>query len=783
MTDLEIAMAGASNPQPQMTDLQRAMGQQSQAVPQSSPEEMEPRVPTPMPNMEQAGGVSEFFTGRKYTPEQVDEYINFRMESGVRKNDALNELKSMDATPLDMSNASYSGLSQAAPTQAASDIAGADAAQRGLLRTGLGMGQISSDIAGGLGLDNQEVNTKIEGARGYLKDKNQMMEDTYGMQSPVEQGIKYAPEVLTAAVNPTKILTTAGLEGYVAGMMARGEGKSGIDSLSEAGKGAAFGAGGVITGKVVGSLADNYVSTLSNEVKAMIKGTDVTEKQLDNILKGVPKADQARVLSEQSGQLGQDFLNKALSDNIARKAFTKDMKARNKIIEEAYGKGDLEAVKTNAKKAYVDMGTELQKSGINLNMTNLIEDVSGIRKVSAKGDSMDLKMEKIGNEIAENPNYSLDQVVELRESINDVLRTAKGKSKHKAIALKERLDKIVKAQVPSEYSKLLEDTIGSYRNMKQQQELYKILDAPSVKKSSGVGSDVFETGVIDYAAAAKKVREAGLDSPETMQTLKILDHFGKKFNNDFSLFSSSAAKGSNPEEGALGIMSKIAAEFKSMFWRFGEFGDNIAIQHNITKSLKNSRTPTEFARNMINTKGVSKAIKETLETNLKNAQRVRQNNQSSIATKTIDDKLSAQLQGMEIQKGKASISIQKQEVKLSGLDDRIDKLVSKELDGTATEASTAALYKAKQDKLIALQEMEIKQQQHANSASKLDKAKGSVEKLKVVEDKSPIDQLKVSQKKNAFDLPEINVVKSPRTQDGTESLSDINLGSKKKDSR
>ena len=383
---------------------------------------------------------------------------------------------------------------------------------------------------------------------------------------------------------------------------------------------AGTGTTGVVKGTKTGIAAlKNTIFPTTSAADLMAKKLGMRRDELLETLKDIPREDQVKYLSMMGGQKSEGVLKQSVreSDTLKTK-LAEEINTRTKAIDEAAGTGDMKKIKENADEMYSTMKSTLDESGVQVDMSSLVDGIDEIKKLTVEGDTLGNKIRQIGLEIEDNPIYNIGDVIDLRESINSVIgSTKKGKVTAKAKQLKQNLDNILKESVPKEYSKFVDDSVEVYRNMKQQEELVDILSKSGVRKTTGTSSD-YELSALDYGKAKNKIITAGLDSPESMQTLDILEVFSKKFNNDFSVFGVTKTKGVNPEEGMLTVWSKLVGGLKATLWRFGEYGENIKLQKAISNSIENANTPVDFATKLIRSKDVPNQIKDKLKENLSN---------------------------------------------------------------------------------------------------------------------------------------------------------------------
>ena len=205
------------------------------------------------------------------------------------------------------------------------------------------------------------------------------------------------------------------------------------------------------------------------------------------------------------------------------------------------------------------------------------------------------------------PNQNLSDLLLMREELNSVLRTAKGTSKYILGTAKTNLDNIIKEGTPKEIDKLVKTTVSDYANAKQ-----------NLKMADMIESSKNMDGIINYKALRDKLVEEGdINTYQSKAVVNILEQFDKKFNNDYRVLG--GTKGDDTKEGLLGLHSEIVSPLKALFIRWGEYGNNIAMQKLIAKSLDTSKTPYSFASKIREDKTVPREIREIFNENMKAA--------------------------------------------------------------------------------------------------------------------------------------------------------------------
>jgi len=435
-----------------------------------------------------------------------------------------------------------------------------------------------------------------------------------GTVSMIETGTIAASEFGTAKEKNGKIVATTPAEALTSGAIA----------------GATVFGGGYLVNRVMAKAGD-----ISIEAKLLADKIGVSNDELTQTLKGVPKDQQALVLAQSKGEDVLGNYQKAVKDSDElRIKLGKDVQKRTEKINAASQKADFKEIKNIANESYDLMKKELDKSNIQIDMSDVTEDINKVKLFSGADETAKNKIIAFENKIEDNPNMSLADVLDMREQINQLLRKTKGNQGYTEYKqLKDNLDGIVENSIPKEYKKLVDDTIGIYRDMKQQKDLLKIINKSSTKE---VVSGRSRTA-IDYNKALEKIEEEGLDTPVVKQTIKTLKELDDKFNTDFAIMKNTKTKGSNEVEGALGVWSKIVGTIKNSFFKIskiGEEGRDLVIQDAIANAIKKADTPLGYLDEIIKAKDIPNSIKETMINNIEDVRSLSQRDKNKLkATK------------------------------------------------------------------------------------------------------------------------------------------------------
>lgn len=403
--------------------------------------------------------------------------------------------------------------------------------------------------------------------------------------------------------------------GVTAGLGEYGKGESGVESTTHA---VETGAVALVGGKALEFAVPRVVSAvkgISIEANKLGAKLGMSAEEVANATKGVPREQQALVLAQSQGQDALGVYKQAIRDSDElRIKLSNDIQARTDKVNEAALSGEFEKVKSYSEKAWKVMESEVNKSGIVLNATPLTENLNKTKLFAGVDETAKSKIIGLENRIKDNPELPLGDILTIRKQINNEMDKSKGTPAYDYYdKLKTNLDDLVGDNIPKEYTKLVDDTQSIYKDFKNQESLLDILDkSSSVEVVSGHSKKA-----IDYNKALKLVKEEKLSGTVVEQTINTLKELDKKFNTDYAMIKSTLPKGSNPNEGALGVWSEIIGTLRKNFWRIGESGDNMYIQNAIEKAIKKGNTPLEYLDNIVKSKDIPKQIKKTMITNVK----------------------------------------------------------------------------------------------------------------------------------------------------------------------
>lgn len=481
----------------------------------------------------------------------------------------------------------------------------------GAKRPALGLARAVVTNTDKLGLTDDATNSVLEYIQENESDINKIMkENKIDVNSINSADIgQFISENLPITKLAGLFKISAGA-GVTAGL---GEYGKGEDAVSSAVKGVETGAAALVGGKAIEFVAPRVVSAIkgiSIEANKLGAKLGMSAEEVAVAVKGIPKERQALALAQSGGEDALGVYKQAISDsdNLAIKV-SNEVQARTDKVYNAALSGEFDKVKDYSEKAWKVMESEVNKSGIVVNATSLTENLNKTKLFAGVDETAKNKIIGLENRILDNPELPLGDILTIRKQINSELGKAKGTPAYEYYdKLKTNLDDLVGDNIPKEYSKLVDDTQSIYKDFKNQESLLSILN----KSSSTETVTGHSKQAIDYNKAIQLIKEEKLNGTVVEQTVNTLKELDKKFNTDYAIIQKTSPKGTNPNEGALGVWGAIIGTVKKNFWRVGESGDNMYIQNAIEKAIKKGDTPIGYLDNIVKSKDIPMQIKKTI---------------------------------------------------------------------------------------------------------------------------------------------------------------------------
>ncbi len=350
----------------------------------------------------------------------------------------------------------------------------------------------------------------------------------------------------------------------------------------------------------------NPNTTIKSAVKEYAKRKGITDTELKDMLSGIPIEKQAETVANYTKESGTGLFRQVLKESDDRiTEFHRRAQRRVKDIEKVAGTGNVKELDDVASKNFGEMVEEVRNMNVMVDTKNALNGIDTSTILGGKDDAAKNMLESMDEILTANQNQNLSDLLLIREELNAALRTAKGTSKHILGKAKSNLDGLIKQGTPSEINKLVKTTVSDYANAKQNLKMSEIIES-----SKNID------GIINYKTLGDKLaKEGDIDTYQSKAVVNILEQFDKKFNNDYRVLGGTS--GDDTKEGLLGLHSEIISPLKSLFIRWGEYGNNIAMQKLIAKSLDSSKTPYSFASKIRGDKTVPREIREIFNENMK----------------------------------------------------------------------------------------------------------------------------------------------------------------------
>ncbi len=462
-----------------------------------------------------------------------------------------------------------------------------------------------------------------------MKAEHDQMEGTYGMQSPMETAVKYAPEVLSFGI-AGGAKSVAATEAVVEYGLSRADGYSQGQSLARA---ATIGivAGGaerVLNGPNLTN-ADGLTTEADDLLQYMNikKGT----KEYDTLVKeakAVDVDDQVRVIAEQGGAKTEGVINQSMKfvDDQTRMEYAERLAKTRKDFAEATNLDDIEGIERATKQEYALMRDALR------NMSgNTPYDVSGLSaKLKdyapfARNDASVNKILNMVEQIDSKPTRSLDEIMDIRQELNyEYGKTTNETAKKMLGELKANVDMYFKhSGISPQARAMMDSSINSYNRMKSQKELVGLVDKNT--KTLGKGSAVGEVKVVNWGQLLDDVKNSDL-SGVVQDEIKLLEDLSNKYGStQFDRLIKTGTKGSedivqtlsSSVGGAaqvLGVRKLI--EFLAAHIPLNNTAKLKRIQRAIASSMERNKDYADFAKDMIKDKNIPLNIKQRIQSQI-----------------------------------------------------------------------------------------------------------------------------------------------------------------------
>ena len=302
-----------------------------------------------------------------------------------------------------------------------------------------------------------------------------------------------------------------------------------------------------------------------------------TEQQARSAMASIPYEQQAYRAAMMTEEAGQGVLGRAMrqSDDMANTGLLK-AKHRAQDVYKVADTENVEAIEQVAKDNFSRMKETIKDKNIQVDTADIFKGVDIQTTDVQLLSNVEKQLLGFKKRLADENYRNLDEVLTFRETLNKLSDTATPYEKKLIHQIKSNLDDVVDNLDDDVYG-LVKQANSDYKVAMQNKEL-----------SQAVKSATNEHGVIDYKKLKETIQEAGLNTEQARATSELLENYAKKFGNDTMFVPQ---KGSENWRSIMGWLGFIASEAQRRVIRWGEFGNNVAMQDRIIKYLKSSDTP------------------------------------------------------------------------------------------------------------------------------------------------------------------------------------------------
>ena len=342
----------------------------------------------------------------------------------------------------------------------------------------------------------------------------------------------------------------------------------------------------------VGTFAINRLAAKLGE-NAIPKGMDkdvfnwmlskkLTPEQAADILKDVPKNEQAYRAAMALGDTGKGVLKQAVhSDNLSNKL---NILARERANDIAKVGNTLNADEhlAVAGKNFDEISKLINTYDLPMDMTKTFQGIRFINDVEGNSASQAMKeLASIRKQWTENgKDVQMADVLEVRKKVNALMRDADGADKVKLNEVKDAIDNTIKtSEVPEAVKNAFNRANLDYATAVKNKELAEI-----------VNKNIDSHGLMDYKKYMKDLEESGIKTEQARATAKLAEEYANKYKNDKMFIGS---KGSDRWRSVMGLLGLASTYAQQAVIRWGEYGLNNKVQAKVTKYLKNSKTMYE----------------------------------------------------------------------------------------------------------------------------------------------------------------------------------------------
>jgi len=349
--------------------------------------------------------------------------------------------------------------------------------------------------------------------------------------------------------------------------------------------GGAVGAMGTFAiNRLAAKLGENAIPKgMDKDVFNWMLSKKLTPEQAADILKDVPKNEQAYRAAMALGDTGKGVLKQAVhSDNLSNQL---NMLARERANDIAKVGNTLNADEhlAVAGENFKKISELINTYDLPIDMTKTFQGIKHIRDVNGMTASPAInELNAIREQWAKNGgDVQLADVLEVRKKVNALIRDADGFDKSKLDEVKKAIDETIKSsdKIPGTIKNALDKANLDYATAVKNKELAEI-----------VNKNIDSHGLMDYKKYMKDLEESGIKTEQAQATAKLAEEYANKYKNDKMFIGS---KGSDRWRSVMGLLGLASTYAQQAVIRWGEYGLNNKVQAKVTKYLKNSKTMYE----------------------------------------------------------------------------------------------------------------------------------------------------------------------------------------------
>lgn len=503
-------------------------------------------------------------------------------------------------------------------------------------------------------------------------------------------------------------------------------------SATSVGFDAGIGAIGGVLGKVGYDKFSNYIkdrwgNEVLSAVQTFAQRKGLSEEVLQKWLEGVPKEQQALTLANRLGEIAHGIMHEASrrSDDASAELL-KRVQQRVANVEKVANVGTATEHMNVAKNNYANMIDAVRQANIGINLQGLFKDIH-LEKIDGwKNNPITSRLINFEERLAKEPVVNLSEALTLKQDINALAGRALPSEQAVLTWLNKELDKAIEmpGNLPQEFSTLIKTANKDYNKAAQNVEL-----ANMIENAKNIH------GQIDYGKLAKAIEDKGLTSYEAGATRGILREYEKKFGNDSTFLEK--AKGTSPETSALGVLGYLIRVLKPIVYRWGEGGNDLAMQRLILKDLKSSKTPFHMAATVATNQKLPSQVRQEFIQVLQEAKAADLTNYDIKILKGVEPKLVKQTRELNLKVRGAELTVDKKAKAVSSLQERIAKIQKTGGDASNLQANLK----------IANKELGLAKAKYDNLKTEFDELGTAIENIKGFDKTPKADDLPLVYKK------------------------------------